>query len=84
MADEEEEKVTLVDNGEVKPPRKPLLWEVELFMTEQKEDYDEGQDPEYVPPPTCLDISLDYDEVIKSAVLPSFTDSIVAVCGWRD
>ena len=64
MADEEEEKVTLVDDGEVKPPRKPLLWEVELLMTEQKEDYDEGQDPEYVPPPTCLDISLDYDEVI--------------------
>ena len=64
LADEEEEKVTLVDDGEVKPPRKPLLWEVELFMTEQKEDYDEGQDPEYVPPPTCLDISLDYDEVI--------------------
>ena len=64
LADEEEEKVTLVDDGEVKPPRNPLLWEVELLMTEQKEDYDEDQDPEYVPPPTCLDISLDYDEVI--------------------
>ena len=47
MADEEEEKVTLVDDGEVKPPRNPLLWEVELLMTEQKEDYDEDQDPEY-------------------------------------
>ena len=34
------------------------------IMTEQREDYDEDQDPEYVPPPTCLDISLDYDEVI--------------------
>merc|ERR1719402_808966 len=33
LADEEEEKVTLVDDGEVKPPRKPLLWEVELLMT---------------------------------------------------
>merc|ERR1712013_260033 len=64
LADEEEEKVTLVDDGEVKPPRNPLLWEAELLMTEQKEDYDEGQDPEYVPPPTCLDISLDYDEFV--------------------
>jgi len=64
LADEEEEKVTLVDDGEVKPPRKPLLWEVELLMTEQREDYDEDQDPEYVPPPTCLDISLDYDEFV--------------------
>ena len=58
-----------MDDGEVKPPRKPLLWEVELLMTEQKEDYDEDQDPEYVPPPTCADISLDYDEVIQNAAL---------------
>merc|ERR1719320_2272184 len=63
-ADEEDEEVTLVDDGEVKLSRKPLLWEVELLMTEQKEDYDEDQDPEYVPPPTCADISLDYDEFV--------------------
>ena len=68
-ADEEDEEVTLVDDGEVKLSRKPLLWEVELLMTEQKEDYDEDQDPEYVPPPTCADISLDYDEVIQNAAL---------------
>ena len=61
--------MTLVDDGEVKLPRKPLLWEVELLMTEQKENYDEDQDPEYVPPPTCADISLDYDEVIQNAAL---------------
>merc|ERR1711973_1006150 len=37
-------------------------------MTEQKEDYDEDQDPEYVPPPTCLDISLDYDEFVDGEI----------------
>ena len=42
--------MTLVDDGEVKLPRRPLLWEVELLMTEQKEDYDEDQDPEYGQP----------------------------------
>merc|ERR1712192_157071 len=59
MGDEEE--VTLVDDGEVDAPRKPLLWEVELLLTEQKDEDDE-KDPEYVPPSSCLEISLDYDE----------------------
>jgi len=58
---EEEEEVTLVDDGEVDAPRRPLLWEVELLLTEQKEEDDE-KDLEYVPPSTCLEISLDYDE----------------------
>ena len=59
--EEDDEEVTLVDDGEVDAPRKPLLWEVELLLTEQKEE-DEEKDPEYVPPSTCLEISLDYDE----------------------
>merc|ERR1719397_299475 len=59
--EEDDEEVTLVDDGEVDAPRKPLLWEVELLLTEQKEEDDE-KDPEYVPPSTCLEISLDYDE----------------------
>merc|ERR1719430_1009078 len=59
--EEEEEEVTLVDDGEVDAPRRPLLWEVELLLTEQKEEDDE-KDLEYVPPSTCLEISLDYDE----------------------
>ena len=32
------------------------------MLTEQTEGEDEN-DPEYVPPSTCFDISLDYDEV---------------------
>jgi len=59
--EEDDEEVTLVDDGEVDAPRKPLLWEVELLLTEQNEEDDE-KDPEYVPPSTCLEISLDYDE----------------------
>ena len=60
--EEKDEEVTLVDDGEeVDAPRRPLLWEVELLLTEQKEEDDE-KDLEYVPPSTCLEISLDYDE----------------------
>ena len=59
-----EEEVTLVEDkdGKVESLKKPKLWEVELMLTEQTEEEDEN-DPEYVPPSTCLDISLDYDEV---------------------
>merc|ERR1712192_153653 len=60
--EEEDEEVTLVDDGEVDAPRKPLLWEVELLLTEQKDEDDDEKDPEYVPPSSCLEISLDYDE----------------------
>merc|ERR1719228_2376658 len=58
-----EEEVTLVEDkdGKVELLKKPKLWEVELMLTEQTEGEDEN-DPEYVPPSTCLDISLDYDE----------------------
>ena len=59
-----EEEVTLVEDkdGKVKSLKKPKLWEVELMLTEQTDEEDE-KDAEYVPPSTCLDISLDYDEV---------------------
>jgi len=60
--EEEDEEVTLVDDGEVDASRKPLLWEVELLLTEQKDEVDDEKDPEYVPPSSCLEISLDYDE----------------------
>ena len=59
-----EEEVSLVEykDGKVELLKKPKLWEVELMLTEQTEGEDEN-DLEYVPPSTCLDISLDYDEV---------------------
>ena len=41
----------------------PKLWEKCLMMTEQPEDYDSDEDPEYIPPPVILDTSFEYDEV---------------------
>jgi len=59
----EEDEVTLVDSAEAKAvgrKRNPSLWVQELLLTEQVEE--EEEDGEYLPPPTCLDIDLDYDE----------------------
>ena len=55
--DEEEE-----EKGEGKVVH-PQLWEKCLVLTEQPEEYDSGEDPEYVPPAVILDTSFEYDEV---------------------
>ena len=55
--DEKEEKT-----GEEKVAH-PQLWEKCLVLTEQPEEYDSGDDPEYIPPPVILDTSFEYDEV---------------------
>ena len=41
----------------------PQLWEKCLVMTEQPDEYDSEEDPEYIPPPVILDTSFEYDEV---------------------
>ena len=41
----------------------PQLWEKCLVMTEQPDEYDSEDDPEYIPPPVILDTSFEYDEV---------------------
>ena len=41
----------------------PQLWEKCLVMTEQPDEYDSDEDPEYIPPPVILDTSFEYDEV---------------------
>ena len=41
----------------------PQLWEKCLVMTEQPEEYDSEEDPEYIPPAVILDTSFEYDEV---------------------
>jgi len=43
----------------------PQLWEKCLVLTEQPEEYDSGDDPEYVPPPVILDTSFEYDEFVE-------------------
>ena len=42
----------------------PTLWEKSLLMTEQPDEYDSDDDPEYVPPAVIVDTDLEYDEVI--------------------
>ena len=44
----------------------PQLWEKCLVMTEQPEEYDSEEDPEYIPPAVILETSFEYDEVRSS------------------
>merc|ERR1712029_1238700 len=44
--------------------KQPLLWEKALVLTEQPEDYDSDDDPEYVPPAVIVDTDLEYDELL--------------------
>ena len=54
------------DGSKKSSTKQPLLWEKALVLTEQPEDYDSEDDPEYVPPAVILDTDLEYDEVNKS------------------
>jgi len=59
--EEEEEEKTETE----KKFAHPQLWEKCLVMTEQPEEYDSEEDPEYIPPPVILDTSFEYDEFIE-------------------
>ena len=68
--DEEEKKEGEKTEAEKKEKVvNPQLWEKCLVMTEQPEEYDSGEDPEYIPPPVILDTSFEYDEVKPSTRL---------------
>ena len=60
--------LTLESDGDQEPEgetrKTPTLWEKSLLMTEQPDDYDSDDDPEYVPPAVIVDTDLEYDEVI--------------------
>ena len=62
-----DEILTLDSEDEVLPePAKdytPKLWEKELLLTEQPEDYDSADDPEFVPQAVIYETDNDYDEV---------------------
>ena len=49
----------------------PTLWERSLLMTEQPDEYDSDDDPEYVPPAVIVDTDLEYDEVTIFYVITS-------------
>ena len=62
----QEQIVTLESEGEgqdEETEKHPQLWEKCLMMTEQPEDYDSDEDPEYVPPAVIFETDLEYDEV---------------------
>ena len=70
--EDEEEKEKEGEKTEAEEKEKvvhPQLWEKCLVMTEQPDEYDSGEDPEYIPPPVILDTSFEYDEVISSTRL---------------
>merc|ERR1719394_95074 len=68
----QEQIVTLESEGEgqdesdatKETEKHPQLWEKCLMMTEQPEDYDSEDDPEYVPPAIIIDTDLEYDELL--------------------
>jgi len=65
--EEEEEEKTETE----KKFAHPQLWEKCLVMTEQPEEYDSEEDPEYIPPPVILDTSFEYDEFIEEEEIVS-------------
>ena len=74
-AEPTEEILTLETDEEAEDGEKekkvahPQLWEKCLVLTEQPDEYDSGEDPEYIPPPVILDTSFEYDEVRSSTRL---------------
>jgi hypothetical protein len=65
-AEEPQEEILTLDTDEEEVSVKekpPGLWVKELLLTEQSEDYDSGDDPEYVPPSVIYETDKEYDEV---------------------
>lgn len=62
--EEVDEKIlTMESDDEPVRDRPPAMWLKELMLTEQDEDYDSADDPEFVPPPVLFDSEHEYDEV---------------------
>ena len=62
----EELEIITVDSKEPKEGSRPLvpsLWVREVGLVEQAEEYDSGEDPEYMPAAVIVDTDLNYDEV---------------------
>jgi len=59
-----QEEILTLDSEEEEPAkeRPPALWVRELLLTEQPEEYDSGEDPEFVPPPVIYETDREYDE----------------------
>jgi len=61
--DPAEEILTLdSDEEEIVKEKPPGMWVKELLLTEQPEEYDSEDDPEYVPPSVIYETDKEYDE----------------------
>ena len=58
-----DEILTLDSEDEVTKDVTPKLWEVELLLTEQPDEYDSTDDPEFMPQTVIYETDNDYDEV---------------------
>merc|ERR1719376_1241920 len=50
------------EEEEISQEKPPGIWVKEIFMTEQSEEYDSLEDPEYVPPSIIYETDKEYDE----------------------
>jgi len=63
--DDDDEGEKTGGEGKEEKVAQPELWQKYLVLTEQPDEYDSGDDPEYVPPPVILDTSFEYDEFVE-------------------
>ena len=72
--EEPQEEILTLDSEDEQPARErpPALWVRELLLTEQSEEYDSGDDPEFVPPSVVYETDKEYDEVIYLKFLLPF------------
>ena len=68
-----QDKVLTLDSEEEEPAieKTPAMWVRELLLTEQPDEYDSEDDPEFVPPSIIYETDKEYDEVSLVSLLPT-------------
>ena len=79
--EEPQEEILTLDSEDEQPARErpPALWVRELLLTEQSEEYDSGEDPEFVPPSIIYETDKEYDEVLYLNFLALFFTNFILV-----
>ena len=74
---ESEPELAAEDSDAGAEERKPRLWETSL-LTEQPDEYDSDEDPEYIPDAVIVDTDLEYDEVGHEMLIQHYlTNNVV-------
>ena len=75
---ESEPELAAEDSDAGAEERKPRLWETSLLLTEQPDEYDSDEDPEYIPDAVIVDTDLEYDEVGHEMLIQHYlTNNVV-------